>query len=115
MNEDRRKYRRTPKRIRLQFSKTKMMFMNGPVDMADALDISSTGVRINTKMDIADGDRVKLLIRRTDDEPEVAFSGKVVWARAASDKSESYTQAGIEFARLGLRQRVLLVRLATGI
>jgi hypothetical protein len=115
MNEERRKYRRTPKRIRLSFRKTKLMFMQGPRDSADAIDISSTGVRMNTRLDLSPGDRVRLLIRRADDDPELPFTGTVVWAKTMSEKGEAFTQAGVEFTRLGLKQRVLLVRLATGI
>jgi hypothetical protein len=114
MIEERRRYRRTPKRIRLEFRKKGLLFLEGAVDTAEATDVSSTGVRISTRMGLSKGERVKLLISSVPGEPELPFAGRVVWTRALQEKGESYTQAGIEFVRLGLKQRVLLVRLATG-
>jgi len=114
MIEERRKYRRTPKRIRLEFRRKGLLFPRGAPDTADAVDVSSTGVRINTRMALAKGERVRLLMRSAAGDDELPFAGRVVWARALQEKGESYTQAGVEFTKLGLKQRVLLVRLATG-
>jgi hypothetical protein len=115
MNDERRKYRRTKKQIRIEFHKTKLLFLSGPGDSADAVDISSTGARINTRMDLQSGEHVKLLIRRAESEPELGFSGKVVWVKPTEEQGVAFTQAGIEFTNLGLQQRVMLVRLTTGI
>ncbi len=115
MNDERRRYRRTKKQIRIEFHKTKLLFLDGPGDTADAVDISSTGARIDTRMELHTGEHVKVLMRRAADEPELGFNGKVVWVKSLEEKGVAYTQAGIEFTRLGLKQRVLLVRLTTGI
>jgi len=115
MNDERRKYRRTKKQIRIEFHKTRLLFLEGPGDTADAVDVSSTGARINTRMELHTGEHIRLLIKRTETEPELGFNGKVVWVKPLEEKGVAYTQAGIEFTRLGLSQRVLLVRLTTGI
>jgi len=113
--DERRQFRRTQKRIRLGFQKRKFLFLKGPVDAAEAVDISSTGVRLNTRMELAEDDPVTLIVRRTDDEPEVPLDEKVVWTKPMKKDGQSFVQAGIEFVRLRLKQRVLLVRLTTGI
>lgn len=113
--DERRQHRRTHKRIRLEFSKTKMLFLKGPADLAEALDISTTGARINTKMELEEGDRVVLAIKRNDDEPEVTFNGKIVWVKPRKQDDQAYAEAGVEFTRLTLKQRVELVRLTTGL
>ncbi|MBD3239865.1 MAG: hypothetical protein GF331_04715 [Chitinivibrionales bacterium] len=113
--DERRKYRRTRKRIRIEFHKTKLFFLKGPADLAEAVDISTTGVRLNTKMELEEGDSVSLLMRRSEGEPEISFSGKVAWVKPVKEGDQEYRQAGVELTRLGLKQRVLLVRLTTGL
>ena len=113
--DERRKHRRAKKRIRIEFHKTQMFFLKGPADLAEAIDVSTTGVRLNTKMDLAEGDKVSLEIKHSADEPEVTLSGKVVWVKPMKEGQHNFTQAGVEFGRLGIKQRVLLVRLTTGL
>lgn len=113
--DERRQYRRTRKRIRIEFQKTRLFFLKGPADVAEAVDISTTGVRLNTKMELEEGDSVSLLMRAKEDESDLSFSGRVAWAKPMTEGDQHFTQAGVEFSRLGLKQRVLLVRLATGL
>ncbi len=113
--DERRRYRRTRKRIRIEFQKTRLFFLKGPADVAEAVDVSTTGVRLNTKMDLEEGDSVSLLMHASEDEPDMSFSGKVAWAKPMEEGGQTFTQAGVEFSRLGLKQRVLLVRLTTGL
>jgi hypothetical protein len=113
--EERRRYKRTRKHIRVQFQKRRFHFMRGPRDTADALDISGSGARINTRMELVVGDSVRLMMQATAAETPLAYGGKVVWIKPVTEEGHTFSQAGVAFSRLSVKQRVLLVRLAAGV
>jgi len=113
MDANRRNAPRTRRRIRLEYHKRKFLFLQGPKAFGEALDISSTGIKIKTPLPLQKGEKVDLLIKRKVIDPAVLFSGEVKWAKRRLLDGHRFFQAGIAFTPLNEEQRVMMMRLTT--
>jgi hypothetical protein len=111
---DKRRYPRMKKKLHVQFYKTRFYFLKGQTNAAEIQDVSKGGVRVNTGVGLARGERIVLLVKSRLMGSVVQFSGRVVWARRLRHEGVPFTQAGVRFLSLSGEQSLLIFRVMTG-
>lgn len=111
---DKRRYPRMKKLLHVQFYKTRFFFLKGETNGAEIQDVSKGGVRLNTGVALAPGERIVLMVKSKLMANVVEFTGRVVWARRLRHEGTPFTQAGIRFLALSGEQSLLIFRFMTG-
>jgi len=102
------------KKLQVQFYTKRFLFLKGPTNGAEIQDVSKGGVRLNTGVELAPGERIVILVRSRLMTAIVEFTGRVVWSKRMRHGGVPFTQAGIRFLSLGGEQSLLIFRVMTG-
>lgn len=108
MKEDRRKYRRINDGIKAVY---KIMGIEGEYDLS-ILNLSSGGLCIPLNRIINKGTLLELNLNIPREKEPFFALAKVVWQSQIPIKKEDkvYYETGIEFLRLGLKERMRIIR-----
>ena len=114
MVSEQRRHPRVRRRTTAVVRPRRWLWLTGPSDAADTVDVSRGGVRIRTQAALAAMQRVVLGIRSRFLRRMVRFEGRVVWVRRAGRAGAEHTLAGIRFLRMGAEGSMMLHRMVTG-
>lgn len=114
MNGENRKNPRVRRQLRVELRPKRFGFLGGPTEVAETLDVSRGGVRINTKSELKVGSQLLLLVRSKFLRRILRFNTRVVWARKKHHEGITFTQAGLRFLPLDADQSMMVFRLVTG-
>jgi Tfp pilus assembly protein PilZ len=112
MQHERRQYPRVKRTLRLSMQKRTMLFMRGQENMAEIADVSRSGARINTRVDLKVGEKVVLVLRPKTMRAKLEFNAQVVWTRPMSTDKGRFLQAGARFLAVSAEQSSVLFRFA---
>ncbi len=112
MQHERRQYPRVKRTLRLAMHKKKMLFLRGQENMAEIADVSRSGARINTRVDLKAGERVVLVLKPKKMRTALEFNAQVVWTRPMLTDKGRFLQAGTRFLSVSAEQSSVLFRFA---
>jgi len=108
---ERRRQPRVRKPLSLEVRKKGFLFLAGEKGSGEMVDLSRTGARVNTQMDLFRNEDVILLVPQRSAGSSAKLPGRVVWTKRTTSSGKRWLQAGIEFADMDGEVRVALARL----
>jgi hypothetical protein len=114
MQHERRRYPRVKRTIRLEMQKKRLMLMRGPKNTAEIIDVSRSGARIRTRIDLKEGEGVILALKTKAIRHTLEFGAKVIWVKEVKGQQGIHNQAGLRFQAVSAEMSSLLFRMAVG-
>ena len=112
MQHERRLHPRVKRMLRLAMHKKRMLFLRGQENLAEIADVSRSGARINTRIDLRTGERVVLVLKPKSMRTALEFNARVVWTRPMLTDKGRFLQAGMKFLSVSAEQSSVLFRFA---
>jgi hypothetical protein len=114
MQHERRRYPRVKRQIKLDLHRKRLLFGRGPRSAAEIVDVSRSGARIRTRVELNEHDRVVLVLKTKSLRPTLEFGGRVIWVRTVKGPQGWSILAGVKFLSVSAEMSSLLFRLAVG-
>jgi hypothetical protein len=112
MQHERRQYPRIRRSVQLCLHKKRLLFLRGPENYGELVDVSRSGVRLNTRTELRVRERVTLVLKARSMRHPLEFNGEVVWTRRVATDKGRFLQAGVRFQAVTAEQSSLMFRFA---
>lgn len=112
MQHERRMYPRVKRSLKLDMHRKRLGILRGPRNIAELVDVSRSGARVNTRSELQNGDRLVLVLKTKTMRSTLEFNAQVVWTRQVSTDLGKFLQAGIRFKSVSAEQSSVLFRFA---